>query len=364
MSWPILIVAFICLIGGIGLFLWAVRRPRARFVNSTNLLAWLLVGLFPTLIIFSFFPNSSAEGDLVGFGLGGAVAAFAAIFVFGSRAGARAIERDQKFDELVAENERLRDGEAAGDGGARTEENVIRDQRHLNFRTRGTRRRELVIITGDLTQVRGIDVWVSSENTNMQMARYYDRSVSGLVRYLGARRSEGGHPVEDLVADDLAAAMGRVGGLSVEPATVLATTSGELVRTHGVKRIYHVAAVHGQVGVGYRPVGNVADCVTNALAKLDSDGEREYDCRTILFPPLGTGTAGGTSAEILRQLIRSAAEYERNRTDTKLKTAYFLVRTREDLLLAARAADSCDALTRAGGSAESLLELDLADVRS
>ena len=35
-----------------------------------------------------------------------------------------------------------------------------------------------------------IDIWVSSENINMEMARPYDTSVSGLIRYLGATKDE------------------------------------------------------------------------------------------------------------------------------------------------------------------------------
>ena len=58
-NWPIVVVSFACLTGGIALFVWAVRKPRARYVNSMNVIAWLLIGLFPTLIIFSFFPELS-----------------------------------------------------------------------------------------------------------------------------------------------------------------------------------------------------------------------------------------------------------------------------------------------------------------
>ena len=92
MNWLIFVVAFICLGSGIALFLWAVRRPRAPYINSTNLIAWLLIGLFPTLILFSFFPDSSARGQFVGIGVSGAVAAFCAFLLFGSRPGAAAIE--------------------------------------------------------------------------------------------------------------------------------------------------------------------------------------------------------------------------------------------------------------------------------
>ena len=44
------------------------------------------------------------------------------------------------------------------------------------------------LITGDIQNVKGVDVWVNSENTNMQMARPFENSISGVIRYLGAEK--------------------------------------------------------------------------------------------------------------------------------------------------------------------------------
>ena len=66
----------------------------------------------------------------------------------------------------------------------------------FSYRLRGTRDKQIGVITGDIRQVRRIDVWVNSENTNMQMARYFDRSVSSAIRYSGARKV-GGRVVEE-----------------------------------------------------------------------------------------------------------------------------------------------------------------------
>jgi len=40
------------------------------------------------------------------------------------------------------------------------------------------------MITGDIQNIKEIDVWVNSENTNMQMARHFERSISAIIRYL------------------------------------------------------------------------------------------------------------------------------------------------------------------------------------
>ena len=51
----------------------------------------------------------------------------------------------------------------------------------------------ICLTTGDIQNVKGVDIWVNSENTNMQMARFYDWAVSSVIRYLGARRDITGH---------------------------------------------------------------------------------------------------------------------------------------------------------------------------
>jgi hypothetical protein len=51
-------------------------------------------------------------------------------------------------------------------------------------------KRTIAIITGSLRDVRDIDVIVSSENTDLQPARYYDRSMSGDVAIFGRGEEE------------------------------------------------------------------------------------------------------------------------------------------------------------------------------
>jgi len=71
--------------------------------------------------------------------------------------------------------------------------------------------KRVCLVTGDLENIKNLaDIWVSSENTNMQMARYYDRSVSGVIRYLGAKKGRHGHVVDDTIAKELASIVGKV----------------------------------------------------------------------------------------------------------------------------------------------------------
>jgi hypothetical protein len=129
------------------------------------------------------------------------------------------------------------------------------------------------IVRGNLRHVnlgaafhrRKIDIWVSSENINMEMARPHDRSVSGLIRYLGAKKDDTGTVLEDTIANELRAKM--QGRQLVNPGEVVSTSAGALESTHEVKRIYHAASVYGVVGEGFHAIPPVEQCITNALAR-------------------------------------------------------------------------------------------------
>ena len=85
------------------------------------------------------------------------------------------------------------------------------------------------LITGDIQQVMGVDVWVNSENTNVQMARPFENSISGVIRYLGAGKDKrNGQVTDDTIVEALQAKMQE--RTSVDPATVLVTTAGAMRR--------------------------------------------------------------------------------------------------------------------------------------
>lgn len=192
------------------------------------------------------------------------------------------------------------------------------------FKIRGAPRKRIGLMTGDLRTITDVDVWVNSENTNMQMARYYDRSGSAVIRYFGAKR-DAGQVVEDTIADELTKALG--GAKSVPPGTVLVTSSGELLESNRVKKIFHAAAVQGQPGVGYKPIPDVEMCVREALAMADAKDWEGVELRSILFPVMGTGSGGGELRQTFRRLLGSAISYFETRPDSVISTAYFLAFT-------------------------------------
>ncbi|HYO46490.1 MAG TPA: macro domain-containing protein [Gemmatimonadota bacterium] len=197
------------------------------------------------------------------------------------------------------------------------------------FRVEKAPDKQICLITGDLTKIRDIDIWVNSENTNMQMARFYDRSISSIIRYGGAKKNQLGYVAQDVIADELRAIMGQA--QSVPPGAVLSTTAGDLSKSNGVRRIFHAAAVIGELGRGYQQISNVDLCITNALTLADSDSLQEERLESILFPIMGAGTGKGNAGDAAETLVEPALSYLETHPDSVIRRVYFVV-TRERTL--------------------------------
>lgn len=220
---------------------------------------------------------------------------------------------------------------------------AISDCRVHRYAPANAEGKEIWLVTGNLAHVNlnpslfqdPIDIWVSSENINMQMARVFDASISGLIRYLGARRDEIGDIVEDTIADELRAKMR--GRQQVNPGMVVSTGSGSLSETHQVRRIFHAASVYGVIGGGYHPISRVENCITVALAQADRESKREEAAGkppygSILFPILTTGTGAGNMVENAKKQLGAAVYYLQARaTVTRLKRVCFLAPAKKHL---------------------------------
>lgn len=192
------------------------------------------------------------------------------------------------------------------------------------------------VLTGELENLRNMaDIWVSSENTDLQLARYHDSSVSGLIRYLGARKVKG-RIVEDCIGDAVKKETpvdGDGQAAPVNPGSVTPTHSGELINTHGVQRIYHAATVQGTPGRGYRRVPNFTVCINTALSIADSENTESTASTTlssILFPVFGAGTAQGDFRESAKKLMSTALHHIESNGST-LQQVLFLARVKPEL---------------------------------
>ena len=190
--------------------------------------------------------------------------------------------------------------------------------------------KQIGMITGDIQNVKEIDVWVNSENTNMQMARPFERSISATIRFMGAKKDRAGRVSDDLIANDLREA---VGTYDVAPGTVIYTTSGELQRTNNVKKIFHAAAVTGQPGRGYMPITDINECIRNSLELIDSEDMADEEIHSILFPLMGTGTTQLSAQGIANLLIDTAVCYLEENPASKVEQVYFLAYNEQDLEL-------------------------------
>jgi O-acetyl-ADP-ribose deacetylase (regulator of RNase III) len=181
------------------------------------------------------------------------------------------------------------------------------------------------IVTGYLRRVQCAQVWVNSENTNMTMARFEEYSVSAIIRFEGAVRDETGHVVGDCIADELSRKV--AGRTPVAAGTAIATGSGELAVSNGVRYVIHVAAVQGAPGEGYRQILDIGRCVTSAMAVMDqldaASPAGNARLRTILFPLLGTGVGGGDLEATVTALLGAALGYFASH-DSAERMVYFL----------------------------------------
>jgi O-acetyl-ADP-ribose deacetylase (regulator of RNase III) len=192
------------------------------------------------------------------------------------------------------------------------------------------------MITGDLVYVDDVDVWVNPENTRMEMARVHDDSVSATIRYHGGKRNVRGNLERDLIADEL---QGKVDGHIVEATTVIDTGPGELKRPNRVRRIFHLAAQHGEPGKGYVTVRSIEDCIKSALEKMDTiNRERRFriglglaqPLRSIIFPLFGTRGPSRDPQATADALVQAAVSYLSTWPASRIEKVYFLAYTDRD----------------------------------
>ena len=202
------------------------------------------------------------------------------------------------------------------------EQRILEETRIIEYAVTSRPRVSVGFITGDIAKVGNVDVWVNSENVNMQMARFHDPSISGAIRWLGAQKHQiTQRVVEDTIALELAAAMD--GATQVDPGAVIPTGSGALRESNDVKRIFHAAAVTGQPRRGYRPIPDVGACVNNALELLDRESESN-GLASIVFPLLGSGAGGRPFPAVINSMLRQILAYLDKNPRTHVERIYLL----------------------------------------
>ncbi len=309
----LLLAAFTSLFIGLLMYFWIVTRKDSDYFDTTNLISWLLIALFPVLLIYSFFPDTNnVSGNIAGFSVSGAIGAFGFIWWFGTKT-----TKDYQREQSTQKQE------------SSASPQVIEETKKIYYTITETNNKKIALVTGDIRNAQGIDIWVNSENTNMQMSRFYENTISGIIRYLGAKHDALGNVIEDSIANELKKVMGN--NLSVNPGIVLVTGAGELEQKNGVKKIFHVASVRGEVGKGYESINDLGSCISNSLEKADSQEFENLDIKSILFPLLGTGQGRSQLKEVSQTLLQKAISYLKNNPRSRIETVFFLTYTEAEL---------------------------------
>ncbi|WP_406104749.1 hypothetical protein [Micromonospora globbae] len=321
---PVVAIAGLLLVLGLGVHIWSTGHGGVGRRRSLLVPVLLCYTSAATILLFSLFPDSFVEGRMLGFTVGGGVAYLLVLWI----AAARLLKAGEPYDErdrTVAEQAMLIAGLRAELDRARTRARptvlagLVRDEYRLR---RG--RRRITLASGDLSNVRSVDVWCNSENTGFEMSRYGERTVSGFIRYHGARRDLG-QVVDDLVHDELRAR--TVGRIPAAAGTTVTTGAGALTESHGVRRIVHVAAVEGSAATGFRQVADIGRCVCNALEAAERiDGEV---VRSVLLPLFGTGVGHAEVENTAQTIVDAAIDYLTCRPDSRLEEVVILAGTDE-----------------------------------
>lgn len=75
--------------------------------------------------------------------------------------------------------------------------------------------------TGSIEYVKGVSIWVNSENTDMMMDRFIGRSISARIRSLGANKDDDDNIIDDTIQESLRGMIGERAHVKI--GTVLVT---------------------------------------------------------------------------------------------------------------------------------------------
>jgi O-acetyl-ADP-ribose deacetylase (regulator of RNase III) len=216
------------------------------------------------------------------------------------------------------------------------------------------------LATGDITDLKGIDVIVNSENNYMQMARIFERqTLSSMLRQRGAKTPHG-RLLDDRVQADLNQQIQDIykdfGGLPVTLGEVIITPAGHpesvLVKKNKTRYILHAATIlfspieRKEALMPVQTDRGIINVMKNCLEKFDeinaNKGEisnqtkKDKDFKevtSIIFPIIATGHSGRPIGEVIEPMLRASQEYLETHEDSKLKDIYICVYAEQDVEL-------------------------------
>lgn len=218
------------------------------------------------------------------------------------------------------------------------QEGERRSELYARYPLRACPDKAVGIATGNIAELKNVDVLVNSENDYLYMDSVWRNTVSASLNAFGARRDEHGEIVELTIAKELEQARKGMPA-RVPPATVLVTSSGSL-RNNGVRHILHAVTVKTRQRGGLDEITDVelGLCVIKALREIDYLNQTVYHpaqpeppLRTITFPLLATGEGKRPITPTAKILIERAVEHFLLYPDTLIDSVYFTAYRKDQL---------------------------------
>ncbi|MEQ9315399.1 MAG: hypothetical protein RLN72_06060 [Henriciella sp.] len=180
---------------------------------------------------------------------------------------------------------------------------------------------KILIFEGNIAAANCFDIWVNSENIQMEMARFWDRSISARIRQLGAVNI--GKPGEDRRKDALGLALAEEMGTrtTVDVGKVFMTMTdpaSKLNACNKVECVAHVAStIPNETTYGFDSGGKIRECVKNIFAGIKSFGDKHRPksglrLNSVLIPLLGSGDGGTHPALVAHQIVATLADLIRD----------------------------------------------------
>jgi O-acetyl-ADP-ribose deacetylase (regulator of RNase III) len=244
------------------------------------------------------------------------------------------------------------------------------------------------LATGDITDLKEIDVIVNSENNYMQMARIFERqTLSSMLRQRGAETPHG-RLLDDRVQTDLNLQIQDIyktyGGLPVTLGEVIITPAGHpdsiLMKKNKARYILHAATIlfspieRKEALMPVQTERGIINVIKNCLEKFDAINENKGEISnqttkdtnfkpvtSIIFPIIATGASGRPIGEVIEPMLEACQEYVEDHEDSKLKDIYICVYAQQDVELVKEAMDVMEKKLEEASAAEALLSAASSD---
>jgi len=221
---------------------------------------------------------------------------------------------------------------------------------------------KLYLATGDIAEMRKVDVLVNPENSFMQMARIFEtQSVSAKVRMKGSVMRSGtvrADTIQQQLLEQIK--YHRDYDLPVGPGYVVPTTAGQSnsqLMKQGIRYLFHLVTVNVNMGldddrlvaigdkqikVAIKNVFEQVKAINEARGVFFAEGRPEHEeqlqaqddyqpIRSIAYPLFGTGRGGREDVEKVVQHMLAGVKEQLRRSQTTLEEIYINAYAESDL---------------------------------